>query len=73
MDTDTIGLHGRHERVVSVSQCREILGGTPDDHTDADILRLRCEMYALADVVVQIILDNHADIRSLSGRGGEQT
>ena len=61
--------------MISIARCREILGDP--DITDDEVIRLRYELCALADMSIEIhsrtnCVDKRDNIRSLSHREGMQ-
>ena len=43
--------------MISLTECRKILGDAARDLSDADLERLRQEVYGLADITVSVFLE----------------
>jgi len=59
--------------MISLAECRKILGDAARDLTDADLERLRQELYGLADIAVTHFLEtrpgkNAHPAKELKGR-----
>jgi len=46
--------------MISLAECRKILGAAARDLSDADLERLRQELYGLADIAVTLFLEKRA-------------